>query len=293
MSTPVCGLGFKLTNLLAQTARRRPELRRPAALWWRLRAALRGGGPRLAAPDEVFRGLLAELGRVPQRPLEAYIAELRDDRLLAGHFEAAARAHNHNLAKFADWNRLIDASTAQIALFYATLREIRPRVVIETGTATGSMTAIELSALHRNGEGRLVSIDLPPVDGALTMHETVKRADVGFFIPEAYRGRWEYRMGDAKLLLPAALAELDPDVFIHDSLHTRSHMVFEYAAARALMRPETLILSDDVSWNNGFEDFLALNRLTGYVPFTNPNIAGFANRFDAFETETGLGIVRS
>ena len=83
------------------------------------------------------------------------------------------------------------------------------------------------------------------------------------------------------------------DVFIHDSLHTRTHMVFEYAVARALLRPGALILSDDVLWNNGFDDFLMLNELTGYAPFCNSNIAGVMNCFDAFETEVGTGIVRT
>ncbi len=62
------------------------------------------------------------------------------------------------------------------------MREISPRCIVETGTASGAMTSILLTALCRNGRGRLVSIDLPPVAGKLTMEETIMPHEVGFFV---------------------------------------------------------------------------------------------------------------
>lgn len=286
------GFHFKLFRLIAQRAQSQPALRPLASAASRLRCMVRGGGTRLVPPELLLKNLLSEAGRTQQRPLDDYVAELRADPHLPKHMADCAEEKNHNPTKFRDWDRLIDTHRAQIALFYALTRELRPARLVETGTASGSMTAIVLAALARNDHGHLISIDLPPVAGMLTMDATVASDDVGFFIPSTYRSRWELRLGDAKTLLPQALTEAPVDLFIHDSLHTRSHMVFEYASARALMPANALILSDDTLWNNGFDDFLALNRLTGYAAFGNPNTAGFVNRFDAYESEIGTGIVR-
>lgn len=50
-----------------------------------------------------------------------------------------------------------------------------------------------------------------------------------------------------------------PDIFIHDSEHSYQNMMFEFSWAANNVRPGGLILSDDVSWNDAFEDFLSLH----------------------------------
>ena len=171
------------------------------------------------------------------------------------------------------------------------MRELQLEVVVETGTAAGSNTGFLLSAPERNGKGRLISIDLPPIKGELTMDETILEKDVGYLIPYDFRSRWECRKGDAKIILPQVLAEFQVDVFVHDSLHTRTHMLFEYAVARALLPENALILSDDILWNNAFDSFVSINRLTAYAGFGNTNFGAMINRFDKYEREIGLGVV--
>ena len=67
-------------------------------------------------------------------------------------------------------------------------------------------------------------------------------------------------------------------------------MLFEYSVARALMREGAIIASDDVLWNNSYDDFLMMNRLSGWSPNGNPNLSVTINRFDKFETDIGIGI---
>ena len=179
-----------------------------------------------------------------------------------------------------------------VAIYYGLMRELRPGVVVETGTAAGSLTSFVAAALTRNEHGRLISIDIPPVAGHLQMNLTVAPSDVGYFIPEAYRGCWEYRAGDARELLPKVLAEESTDVFIHDSLHTTTHMLFEYSVARALMREGALIASDDILWNDAFNSFLRANGLVGYAPFSQPGTGAVVNRFDPFERDSG-GVIEA
>ena len=284
-----CGKHFERLKRFVWLSQRRPWLRGMIGAWASWRVEKNGGGLVPVEAEDLTTALLRGIGKTPKLSLTDYMQELRQNSLLSEHYEVMAS--KHNLPKFADWDAFIDYIPGQIALFYATIREIEPEIVLETGTATGSISAILLAALKVNGKGKLISIDLPAVEGNLTMDITVDESEVGFFIPQHFRDIWDYRKGDAKALLPSTLLDTKVDIFIHDSLHTRSHMVFEYAVARALMKPDTIILSDDVLWNNGFNDFLELNQLTGYVPFANPNIGGFCNIFDQFELNVGTDIV--
>lgn len=183
-------------------------------------------------------------------------------------------------------------NTAHIVNFYALIRILKPKTVVETGTANGSMTSWMLAAIEKNGIGKLISIDIPAIDGKFTMGMSVEKGDAGLLIPREYHHRWHYIAGDAKLFLPKVLSENDVDLFVHDSLHTRTHMLFEYNVARALMRPETLILSDDILWNNAWFEFISSHKLNSIGCISNPNLGLTLNTFDDFEKEIGVGIIR-
>lgn len=273
----------------ANKLRSNPSWTGPAIRVSDWRAGIRHGGVRILPPPVLFERMLADMERRPAKPLSDYIEELAATDDLRRQWEASDE--RYNLRKYRDWNHRVRSQPGNVALYYALIREIRPRVLVETGTASGSMTSFLLAALEANGEGKLISIDIPPMAGELTMNLTIDRSEIGYLIPETLHHRWDYRIGDAKVLLPKVMVEQPVDVFVHDSLHTRTHMLFEYAVARCLMREGTLIISDDILWNNAFDDFLALNELSGYAPVSNPNIGCFVNRFDAFERSVGTGIV--
>ena len=59
-------------------------------------------------------------------------------------------------------------------------------------------------------------------------------------------------------MLPAVLQDVGMiDIFIHDSLHTYDHMLFEYRTAWPHLRPGGILLSDDTDWNRAFPTFAA------------------------------------
>jgi hypothetical protein len=45
------------------------------------------------------------------------------------------------------------------------------------------------------------------------------------------------------------------DVFIHDSLHTYEHMMWELETAYPIVRCKGLLFADDALWNNTFQIF--------------------------------------
>ncbi len=83
---------------------------------------------------------------------------------------------------------------------YCLVRALRPRVFVETGVLHGMLSAFVLEALARNGEGRLVSIDLPSyaesgpanVDGYTATLPPGR--EPGWLVPEALRERYADRI---------------------------------------------------------------------------------------------------
>ena len=156
---------------------------------------------------------------------------------------------------------------------YALVRALAPSVIVETGVANGISTSYLLLACHRNCKGVVYSIDidrrefLPP-----------ERA-TGWIVPDYLRARWTLILADARTALPSLLSRLCPiDIFIHDSDHTYEQMQFEFEQSYAHLRPEGLLISDDISFNSAFDDFVATHHpaLTGVV-----DDIGFATRRQA------------
>ena len=66
--------------------------------------------------------------------------------------------------------------------------------------------------------------------------------------------------GSSRRRLPALLRDiLEIDMFVHDSLHTETNMRFEFASAWPALRPSGILVSDDVSANRSFSDFVTVN----------------------------------
>ena len=121
-------------------------------------------------------------------------------------------------------------------------------VVVETGVAYGVTSTYILSALEENGHGQLYSIDLPPLADDAEKY-------IGYFIRPELRGRWHLQIGPAqKLLRDLLLQTTTIDMFVHDSLHTYSHMKWEFEAALASLRPGGVLISDDIEGNRAFEE---------------------------------------
>lgn len=146
---------------------------------------------------------------------------------------------------------MLDFTSAEI--IYSLVRALKPERITETGVANGISSRYILSALEKNGRGRLVSIDCVP-EGAPDFLPEGKQA--GWLVPPALRGRWEFVAGKTSEKLPALL-ERDGtiDIFIHDSEHTYDNMLFEYRAAWPHLRAGGLLLTDDAGLTYAFEDF--------------------------------------
>ncbi|WP_158750836.1 class I SAM-dependent methyltransferase [Acidobacterium sp. S8] len=147
---------------------------------------------------------------------------------------------------FQAWN---DGDAGFVRAIWCLVRHMKPKMVVETGVAHGVTSRCILEALEKNGEGRLWSIDLPPL-------ERDWRKQVGVAVGNRYGDRWSYIKGSSRLHLPDLLSRLGQiDLFIHDSLHSERNVRFELDRAWTVLRPNGAIVVDDVDANWGFQTF--------------------------------------
>lgn len=146
----------------------------------------------------------------------------------------------------------LDGATlmARVPVLYLITKMLKPKIVVETGVATGggSTTSI-LLAMEENKEGNLYSIDLPSSqrleDGNIYV---LADKEVGYEVPPNLRHRWNLVLGDSRNELPRLLRKLgEIDIFIHDSLHTEKHMMWEYETAWPFLKPGGVLVSHDIS----------------------------------------------
>ena len=133
---------------------------------------------------------------------------------------------------------------------YALCRFLSPKIVVETGVAYGVTTCSVLQALAQNKQGRLYSLDLPPL---------APKADrfTGLFVPRELRAIWTLQRGASRRHLHELLERLGSvDLFIHDSLHTYANMYWEFQAVWPYLQAGGVLIADDVDGHSAFSDFV-------------------------------------
>ncbi|MFC7114630.1 class I SAM-dependent methyltransferase [Natronoarchaeum sp. GCM10025703] len=85
------------------------------------------------------------------------------------------------------------------------------------------------------------------------MNQTDKKS--GWIVPDRLTDRWEVTEGKSQRKLPGVLADAgDIDLFLHDSEHSLTCMVFTYELAWEYLNTAGMLLSDDTYWNSAFTD---------------------------------------
>lgn len=230
----------------------------------------------VTAPVRALSAFKYHYRRVPERDFVEFLV-----RAATGPSAAVEAAYGHLAAHRVLWDRLAANLAAhpsregvqmgrELPALYILGRVLRPRVVVETGVSSGASSAYLLQALCDNGAGHLYSVDLPPGD-------LPSGWGAGWIVPAELRQAWSLSLGDTRQRLGPLLEGLgEIDWFLHDSLHTYEHMLWEFRTAWPHLKVGGLFLSHDVGANEAFFDFMAevgvpwtgyrvLNVLGGFV----------------------------
>lgn len=186
------------------------------------------------------RRLAPVLGEDPAT-LEGYLGEIRRDDA----FLEAFRNRYRDLKVLGDLRLLPPALDCQA--LYVAVRAARPDTVVATGSRFGAFDAYVARALERTGRGVLHSIDLPGGPEAF---------EYGHLVPGGCRHRWRLHEADVRDLLPDLMADLAPvDAFLHDSVHTKPHMRWEFETAHPHLAADGILASHDVLLHDAFPSF--------------------------------------
>lgn len=171
----------------------------------------------------------------PVEHVHHLLAEVeRDDALLA-HIQDALTTEATTRDSAAALGRRIG--------WYAFVRVLRPRLVIETGVHDGVGACVLTRALMLNAEegfpGRYLGTDIDPAAGRLL---TGRYADFG-----------TVRIGDSL----ATLRTLDEpvDIFINDSDHSATYEASEYEVIAPLLSGASLVIGDNSHATSSLRDF--------------------------------------
>lgn len=202
----------------------------------------------LAGPWRRMNALLIERKKAS---LDLEVERKRSLRWLDEHYEVDPREiyKEYTTSAFREWflrqrARLPDSSQTSSAFdcesLYLITRVTRPHVVVETGVLYGAFSGHILAALERNGDGHLVSIDLPNEANSPGRDYLVRS-------PREARRRWEIVEGDARDKLESVCKNVGSvDLFNHDSDHRYGHQRWELETAARYMSESGVLTSHDV-----------------------------------------------
>jgi len=193
-----------------------------------------------------FAYMAAFVSVVSEKPIkvcQGYLEEVLNDDGLVQHVKTETLRSTRR--RISD----PDARIGRRAGWYALARAVKPNLIVETGTDKGLGSVVLASALLRNGNGRLVTIDV--------------NDDSGFLIQGKYGDVIDRQIGTSLELL-GRLSNVD--VFIHDSNHEPRYEFREYLAVEKSLSESAIILTDNSSQSTSLFDW-SVNRDRQYLDF--------------------------
>jgi len=176
---------------------------------------------------------------VPERTISGYIAEVLTDERLRDHVREATENAPPDIRAEADPH----AGFSRRVGWYAVVRAMRPKVVIETGVDKGLGACVLCAALMANDRegdpGKYFGTDINP------------RA--GWLLSGAYKKYGTILYGDSLDSLTNFTDSID--VFINDSDHSTEYERKEYELVEQKMSDHAVILGDNAHCNSELHDF--------------------------------------
>lgn len=180
--------------------------------------------------------------RTPEE-IHGYIREVEEDTELREYFNS--RVPTTTDRYFAD----LPLKYGRRIGWYALVRMLKPRLVIESGIDRGMGTCILAAAILRNTqegrEGKVIGLDINPYAGAYIggIYQTV--------IETVYRDSLEYLRS----------MNHEVDLFIHDSDHSWEHEMGEYESVKGKLTPDGVLVSDNAQASDCLHEFACRNAM--------------------------------
>jgi predicted O-methyltransferase YrrM len=175
------------------------------------------------------------VARIDVKQSRAYIDEIRGDRELASHIRATLSADK----SMSDSTMLLGRRIG----WYALIRSLKPKTVVETGVHQGIGAVTIIRALEKNSDegfpGKYFGTDIDP--------------DAGVLITGSFLATGKVLYGDSIETLNQFTAEID--VFVNDSDHSADYEAREYEVVQTKLAKSAVILGDNSHATSSLVDF--------------------------------------
>lgn len=201
-------------------------------------------------------------------PFEEYKVGKKHD--IQDFVDEIARKINNEFSGYEDYHPAILGKENGQKL-YDLVREVEPKIMVETGVCNGFSTSLLLKAMEDNGKGELFSVDLPKTIDDVKDKERKGAVippdkESGWAIPDELKKRWALKKGDTYEVLPRIFGNLSTeiDMFLHDSGHSYETMMFEIVLAWRNLKRDHYLLADNIDVSDAFLDFTEAKDLNKY-----------------------------
>lgn len=127
----------------------------------------------------------------------------------------------------------------------------KPEVIVETGVAAGYSSQTFLSALKKNGSGKLYSSDFP----YFRLPNPEKY--VGILVDDELRKDWNLFIDGDRRNLPVIMQQVDRiDLFHYDSDKSYVGRTYAFNVVKHKLDTSSYVLFDDIQDNNHFRDLV-------------------------------------
>lgn len=134
---------------------------------------------------------------------------------------------------------------------YFLTRWLRPRCIVETGVAAGYSSCAFLSALQKNGTGRLLSSDFP--------YFRLKDPErfIGILVDDELKDRWTLYTDGDETNLPLIVKNVEHiDLFHYDSEKRYSGRRMALSIVAPKLSSQSIVVMDDIQDNSFFHDYV-------------------------------------
>jgi predicted O-methyltransferase YrrM len=171
--------------------------------------------------------LLAHILQSDYATIRGYIAEIENDQVLRQHIQTGII--QSGLARFADQ----DIRYGKRLGWYAVVRALKPKIVVETGVDKGLGSVVLAAALLKNKEegftGQFYGTDINP--------------EAGYLLSGVYQSVGKILYGDSIETLSKMNDKID--FFINDSDHSADYEYREYQIIKDKLSDNAIILGDN------------------------------------------------
>lgn len=134
---------------------------------------------------------------------------------------------------------------------YFVTRYMKPDCIVETGVAAGFSSSAFLSAIKKNGTGKLYSSDFP------YFRISNPESYVGIVVHQSLRDDWRLYLSGDETNIPLIVKEAKHvDIFHYDSDKSYSGREFAISEISPVLTERAVIIMDDIQDNSYFLDYI-------------------------------------